>query len=157
MNGNAAGETALLIASPGHAVFATTMIGLGILGLVQGRFTPIWSGIPKGFPARPGLVYFCAMISLLSGIGLLWRRTAAAASRVLLTTFLIWLVLVRASRIFIAPRELNSWWSCGATAVMTATAWVLYVWFAQDRDAPRLRFAASERVCAPRGCSTASA
>ena len=65
------------------------MIALGILGLIQGDFTPTWTGVPKGVPAREVLAYLCAFISLGSGIGLLWQRTAVIASRVLLTSFLL--------------------------------------------------------------------
>ena len=71
-------------ASLGHAVFAATMIGLGVLGLIKGEFTPIWSGVPKDMPAREVLAYLCAFISLGSGIALLWRRTDVIAARVLL-------------------------------------------------------------------------
>ncbi len=71
-------------ASLGRAVFAATMIGLGVLGLIKGEFTPIWSGVPKGVPAREVLAYLCAFISLGSGIALLWQRTAVVAARVLL-------------------------------------------------------------------------
>ena len=73
--------TAMRIESPGHASFAATMIALGIIGLVQGDFTPIWAGVPKGVPAREVLAYLCAVVSLLTGIGLLWRRSAVAHSR----------------------------------------------------------------------------
>jgi uncharacterized membrane protein len=129
------------IASCGHAVFAATMVAFGILGLIQGAFTPTSSGVPKGVPAREALAYLCAVISLVSGIGLLWRRAAAVASRVLLSYLLLWLLLVRMSQVFRFPTTLDAWWGCGDTAVMTAGAWVLYAWFAGDRDGQRPGFA----------------
>ncbi len=65
------------IGSLGYAVFALTMISLGVLGLIKGDFTPIWTGVPKGMPAREVLAYLCAFVSLVTGIGLLWQRTAS--------------------------------------------------------------------------------
>lgn len=132
------------IASSGHVVFAATLIALGILGLIRGDFTPIWTGVPESVPAREILAYLCAFISLLSGIGLLWQRTAVVASRVLLIYFLVWMLLFRVSHILLAPTEVVTWWACGESAVMVAAAGVLYVWFAGDRDGQRLRFATGE-------------
>jgi hypothetical protein len=97
--------------------------------------------VPKGFPAREGIAYLCAFVSLVSGLGLLWQRTAAVASRVLLIYLLVWLLLLRVSHIFSAPTAVDTWWGCGDTAVMAAAAWVLYVWLAGDRDGQRLNFA----------------
>jgi len=94
-----------------QAVFAVTMIGLGIWGLIQGDFTPIWTGVPRSVPARETLAYLCAFISLASGIGLLRRRTGFVASRALLAYLLIWLLLFRASYIFLAPTATTSWWA----------------------------------------------
>jgi uncharacterized membrane protein len=132
------------IASVGHLVFAATMIGLGVLGLINGNFTPTWSGVPKAFPAREMLAYLCALVSLTTGVGLLWERTAAVSSRALLIYLLAWLLLFRISHIFFAPKALDTWWSCGDTAVMAAAAWVLYAWFAGDRGGQRLGLATGE-------------
>ncbi|MCI0441766.1 hypothetical protein L0152_00950 [bacterium] len=132
--------SAIHIISAGHVIFAVTMIGLGILGLIKGQFLPIWYGVPKSLPAREVLAYLTALISLATGIGLLWQRTSLIASRVLLISFVIWMLLFRVSYIFIAPTQTGTWWSCGESAVMVAAALVLYVWFAGDRNKKRFSF-----------------
>ena len=130
------------IASLGHAVFAATMIALGILGLIKGDFAPIWQPVPKWVPAREALAYLCAFISLAGGIGLLWRRTAAVAARVIFASLLVWLLVLRLPYLFLQTPLVLVAWTFGSTAVMVAAAWVLYVWFAGDRDRQRLgRFA----------------
>jgi hypothetical protein len=58
------------------------LIGLGILGFIKGDFDATWPPAPKGVPEVVG--YLCAFIYAASGIGLLWHRIAALASRVLL-------------------------------------------------------------------------
>src|SRR5262245_14142244 len=138
------------IASVGHAVFAATLIAMGILGLTilslnRGDFAPIWQPVPKGVPAREALAYFCALISLATGTGLLLRRTAAVSARVLLGLLVVWLLLFKARFIVFAPATAVSYETCGETAVIVAGAWVLYAWFAGDWDRRRLAFATGER------------
>jgi uncharacterized membrane protein len=145
MNWNGTGVKAMRIESLGHAVFAATMVALGILGLIQGDFTPIWTGVPKSVPAREVLAYLCAFVSLVTGIGLLWQRTALVASRVLLIYLLVWMLLFRVSHFFRADPAVLAWWACGESAVMIAGAWVLYAWFAGDWDGSRLSFAVGDR------------
>ncbi|MGA9422715.1 MAG: hypothetical protein WBW61_10165 [Rhodanobacteraceae bacterium] len=131
-------------ASVGHAVFALTMIAVGILGLIRGDFVQIWQPVPKALPAREVLIYLCAVISLACGAGLLWRRTAASSSRVLFFYLLVWMLLFKARFIFLAPTSEGAYQSCGENAVIVAGAWVLYVMLAAHWDRKHLGFFSGE-------------
>jgi uncharacterized membrane protein len=129
------------IASAGHAVFAATMVALGILGLIKPDYVALWQPIPQGLTA---LSYLCALISLASGMGLLWWRTAAPAARALLSYLLLWLLLLRVPGMFLSP-TVEFWWAACKTAVMAAAAWVLYIWFAKASGERRFDFATGDR------------
>jgi uncharacterized membrane protein len=110
----------------GHVVLAATLVALGILGLVQADFTSIWLPVPDGIPARTPLIYLCALVPLACGAGLLWQRTAAIASRVLLAYLLAWLLLLRVPYVLFSP-TIDAIWAAADIAVIAAAAWVLFV------------------------------
>jgi len=132
------------IKGAGRFVFAATMIGVGILGLIKGDFTVIWQPVPRGIPAREVLAYLCAFVSLFAGAGLLWRRTSAFAAVVLLTFLVVWFLLWRLRLFFVAPL-IQSSWSCGETAVMAGAVCVLFAEFAAGWFRQRLGFATGDK------------
>ena len=132
------------IASVGHAVFAATMIAIGILGLIKSEYAAIWDGVPKAFPAREALLYLCALVALGCGLGLLWPRTAPLASRVLLAWLLAWMLLFKGRYIILYPLQEGPYQSTGENAVIVAGAWVLFTWFATDWDRKQVHFATGD-------------
>lgn len=140
MSGDGTRGSTTRISSVGHAVFAVILIGLGVLGLVKGDFDSTWPQVPKTLPGREALAYLSALVYLGCGIGLLWRRTAAIASRLLLGYLLLWLLLASLPGVFLLHPTLLAAWEFGKVAMMVAAAWVLYVWLAGERDSPRFRF-----------------
>lgn len=133
------------IASPGHAVFAASLIAVGIVGLTYGEFVAIWQPVPKGLPGQEVLVYLCAVISIACGIGLLWRRTTLLAARVLLSYLLLWMLLLRMRDIFRAPISQGPWSGWGESAVVIAAAGILYARFATDWERRHLAFATGDK------------
>src|SRR5215475_9850481 len=119
-SGRSAPEGAVHIASVGHAVFALTLIGIGVLGLVKGDFIQLWLPVPKVLPAREALVYLCALVPLACGLGLFWQRTAATAARVLLIFVVLWTLAFKARFIILAPTQEGSYQTNGENAVVIA-------------------------------------
>jgi uncharacterized membrane protein len=107
-------------------LFATGMIGLGILGLVYGDFALQWQPVPVSIPGRADFAYACAVLMLLSGIGLLWRRSAGYSTVVLLAYLLLWLLWLKVPRVVMRPRVEGNWLGFGEIAVLTAGAWALF-------------------------------
>ncbi|MGO9864241.1 MAG: hypothetical protein ACLPLR_11575 [Terriglobales bacterium] len=127
------------IASTGRGIFAVTMIGLGIIGLVRRDFVPGWNPAPK-VSAGGLLVSLVSLISFAAGVGLLIRRVASAAARLLVATFFLWLLLFRLPNFLLLP-AFAACWSVFPLTVMLAASLVLYALFATDWDRDHLGFA----------------
>jgi uncharacterized membrane protein len=127
------------IASIGQAVFAVIMILLGVLGFLHPDLVSLWNPVSVRVPAHELLVHLVALISMVAGAGLLVQRTAAMAARLLLATLLLWLLLLRLPDFFLES-VFSACWSVFPLVLMTAAAWVLYVWFAADWDRNHLSF-----------------
>jgi uncharacterized membrane protein len=143
-DGNSTEGGAIRIERVSHAFFASVLIGLGILGLVKGDFAPGWQPVPESMPGRQALAYLCSAVCLACGVGLLFRRTAAIAARVLFVWLLLWLLLLRVPWMLVSF-QVGTWWAASSTALITATAWILYISLANDWDRQRFGFATGDK------------
>ncbi len=133
------------IVSVSQAVFAVTLIGLGIIGLRSGGFAPIWHSAPKSLPGRADLAPLGTLLLLGCGTGLLWRAAATAAARVLCLSLLLWLLLIKLPYVLHAPAAAVSYESCAETAVLLAAAWILYAGGSGERERRWLGLLSGER------------
>lgn len=123
-----------------HLFFALTIAAIGIIGLVGGAFAPILAGVPKSLPDRQLLVYTADTLLLACGAGLLFRRVAAPVALVLLIFLVIWTLLFKVPFIIRQPLVEVSYQTCGENAVLIAATWVLYVWFALEKNRWNFKF-----------------
>jgi uncharacterized membrane protein len=108
----------------GYKVLAAAMIGLGLLGMQSGDFAGVWQRIPlEHLPWRPFFAYSFAVVELACGIGLLFRRSAAMAARVLGVFLLSWAVLLKLPAIVAMPNLEATWLGLAEITVMLAGAW----------------------------------
>jgi uncharacterized membrane protein len=110
----------------GYHLFAIAMVGLGVLGIIYRDFALVWQEVPAWVPARPVFACVCALAMLVGGMGLLWRRTAYAASAILLAYLALWLLLLRVPKVLTAPLVEGNWSGCGENAALVAAAWAIF-------------------------------
>ena len=133
------------VASVGHAVFAVTLIAVGVLGLVKVISPRYGSRSPRAYPdakrwpiSAPSSLSPAAWVCSGSA-----RRPPPPACCSFICCYGCWCSKCASS----SSRPLRRFphQSCGETAVIVAAAWVLYAGFATDWDRRRLGFAVGDR------------
>lgn len=114
--------------SAARILFATTMIALGVLGLIYGDFAVQWQRIPVAhLPGRAMLAYVCAAIEVMAGIGLLINGAIRISAGVLVIFVLLWAVLLKLPAVVTVPSMEATWLGLGEITVILAGSWVLFV------------------------------
>lgn len=75
--------------SLGNRVYGAAGMALGVIGLVWGDFATVWQPVPPGTPGYTALAYFAAALSILGGIAMQFRRTAASGALVLAALYAV--------------------------------------------------------------------
>lgn len=130
---------------PALTAFAMGMIGLGVLALIYGDFAMVWQPVPAWIPGRTALAYASGLVMLGSGVGLLFRTTAAWAARILFPYLLIWMSL-KLPALFVAPGMEAVWLGFGELAALFAGGWFLFARLAEIGEGSPLAFLTSEKA-----------
>jgi len=110
---------------PGTRVYGAAAIALGIIGLVWGDFATVWQPVPASVPHRIALAYATAILLLVAGAVIQWRRAFRAALLLLATLYLIAACLwVR--RIIGYPQLIGTWSGFAEEFSLTVAAVAVY-------------------------------
>jgi uncharacterized membrane protein YphA (DoxX/SURF4 family) len=76
-----------LASNLGIYLYAAAAIFLGVLGLASADFATTWQHVGPSVPFRVPLAYLTALIELVAGLALLWRRTTRAGALTLTVVY----------------------------------------------------------------------
>ncbi|MGH7584057.1 MAG: DoxX family membrane protein [Gemmatimonadales bacterium] len=112
--------------SIGRCYLAAGMIALGIVTLRAGSYVLRRQSVPAPFAGESWPAYLSALIALAGGIGLVVRRSALAASGVVLAYAVFWLVVLKLPPIITHAGTEGYWESAAEVAVIAAGAWQIF-------------------------------
>ena len=127
---------------PSRLLFAAALIGLGIIGVVNGDFALAWQHIPvHHLPGRSAIAYACEAIELACGVGLLLRRARRLACRVLFSFLLLWVLLLEIPSLPGHWLNVDVWAGVAEITTILAGGWVLFAIYSGPWERHYLTFA----------------
>jgi uncharacterized membrane protein len=110
----------------GKTCFAVGMFGIGVMSLIHGDFALQWQPVPKWVPWREGLAYVSGVFLLVSGAGLLVKRSEARAALALTLYVLLWVLLLEVPKVADAPASVAAWSGACEIVALTGGALILF-------------------------------
>jgi hypothetical protein len=98
---------------------------MGALSVVSRDFAFSWQPVPQFHPGRDILAVVCGLFMITVSVALLFRYTAAIASRALFLFLIVWLCL-KVPAVIAAPRIEGVWIGFGEIGMLLAGGWVLF-------------------------------
>jgi uncharacterized membrane protein YphA (DoxX/SURF4 family) len=111
-------------------VYGAAAVGFGLVGLAWGDLSSVLDPVPKDFPGRSVLAYAVAVVCLLGGLCIQWRRTAAFGALALTVLYGLGAMLFHAPRIFAHPSVFVTWSGTAEQLALVAAGLVAYTYCA---------------------------
>jgi len=90
-------------------VFGLASAAIGMVGLVWGDFLAVWQPVPKSLPGRTALAYAIALVFLLAGASLQFKRSMRAGALTLTVLYSLGVVLLHLPNLIAQPSVFVMW------------------------------------------------
>jgi uncharacterized membrane protein len=116
------------------------MLSLGVVELIFGDFAQVWRSAPKWVPGHQVLAYASAVLMLVCGLGLLWKRAEAPVSRVLFYYWIVLVVLTQLPVVIKHPLIEVAWQGIAHLGMLVAATWMMTTTNPREVRAARILF-----------------
>jgi len=118
----------------GRRVYGAAAILNGLVGLWWGDFASVWQPVPDDAPDRRILAYGAALIFVVAGATLQWRRWARPAALALAALYAVFMLLWL-RRVIGFPGMSGTWLGCAEELGLVVGGVVAYASLDRGRDA----------------------
>jgi uncharacterized membrane protein YphA (DoxX/SURF4 family) len=112
-------------------IYGLAAVAFGLVGLVWGDFAAVWQPVPKTVPGRIALAYAVATALLLAGLGIQWRRSAAASALTLTILYSLGVLLLHVPSVIAHPSVFVMWSGTAEQLALVAGGMVTYAFCAE--------------------------
>lgn len=116
-------------------IYGLAAVAFGLVGLVWGDFAAVWQPVPKTVPGRTALAYAVAAVLFFAGLGIQWRRSAAASAMTLTILYSLGVILLHVPSAIAHPSVFVMWSGTAEQLALVAGGMVAYA-FCAERAAP---------------------
>jgi len=111
----------MFASSVGIRVFGLAAVALGLEGLVWGDFAVVWQPLlPEGVAGHAFLARGVAVVALLTGLSLLWHRTAGFGAGMLTALYGFAVVFLDVPRVVAQPAVFLNWYGVAEPLALVA-------------------------------------
>ena len=112
-------------------IYGLAAVAFGLVGLVWGDFAAVWQPVPETVPGRTALAYAVAAILLLAGLGVQWRRSAAASALAITILYGLGVILLHVPSVIAHPSVFVMWSGTAEQLALVAGGMVAYTYCAE--------------------------
>lgn len=112
-------------------IYSLAAVAFGLVGLAWGDFAAVWQPVPKTVPGRTALAYAVAAVLLLAGLGVQWRRSAAACTLTLTLLYSLGVLLLHVPNVIAQPSVFVMWSGTAEQLALVAGGMVAYAFCAE--------------------------
>jgi uncharacterized membrane protein YphA (DoxX/SURF4 family) len=107
-------------------IYGLAAVALGLVGLCWGDFAAVWQPVPPTVPGRTILAYIVAVVLLLAGLSIQWRRSAALGALTLTILYSLGVILLHVPLVIAHPTVFVTWSGTAEQLALVAGGLVTY-------------------------------